>query len=785
MPKKKEEREIERWITVHGARVPIFKGQSVEEAIRESVGKRGTGKKHADEKKIAEAHKEWEKSQYGSFKPGARLTGIDNAKDRVDTLKKELKKHPDDMHTQEIKNALAKAQAAYNKFKKGEDGYSDKENFKTAKEWDAQEKQAAKKADAGIETPVGNTHSKRSLERKNARSYAEMQEEKRRREAGEQKNFGKKDFSHLSEHSAIQKMAEEHVDKIMNRPGGAANKELYDAADKFAEKYGLDKKKVEEAAFKAMNEKHVEALRAREKQAANKTDGEVKPYVMYQKENMLGDDVHSRLEVNYAKSKEEAMAQYKQKYPKAKESDVTTEISNAPEHTKKAAEINAANKTGAAKENYHLNADQRRAKETTQNAEAKDRYGKDWWGLTDDQRKSIDDQLKKNHPLWYGGKMNSVEKRANEVWDKAQKTAKTDGGENARIGVYKKQLKDVQEDIQQFESTPKSLRSKDYDQKLGELKKKEGDLKGWIDNDINTRRNEALKEKQLAANKAEAQTASGKRGSTPKFKDYNEAKEYYQKRFTEMSPQNMNRIARNMQIGGRGKEKIAALAEAKAKEWQKGSAVQEERDKQARHTAERVAQEQAYASMNQRRRELKEQRRTEAEADEAYDRHIRKMESFYERTGARPYGEDAFKVQKDLLPSMSAKKLMQEHVKSGGVVKTAIADELQRRGYTPGADGWVKKSSISKESAGAMSNVYDGGKKARSTSTGSAKPKYSKDEYVHVRIPAKDAGVPKGLVTRVQVHSVADDGGYWVRSAKYGLMYYSADEVHKKRKDVK
>lgn len=51
--------------------------------------------------------------------------------------------------------------------------------------------------------------------------------------------------------------------------------------------------------------------------------------------------------------------------------------------------------------------------------------------------------------------------------------------EGSRSRVYKEQLKDVQEDIKQFEDTPKSLRSKDYDEKLAALKKKESDLKSW------------------------------------------------------------------------------------------------------------------------------------------------------------------------------------------------------------------------------------------------------------------------------------------------------------------
>ena len=45
------EREIERWITVNGTRVPIFKGESVEDAIKRKIGnKKETDKKESETK---------------------------------------------------------------------------------------------------------------------------------------------------------------------------------------------------------------------------------------------------------------------------------------------------------------------------------------------------------------------------------------------------------------------------------------------------------------------------------------------------------------------------------------------------------------------------------------------------------------------------------------------------------------------------------------------------------------------------------------------------------------
>jgi len=90
----------------------------------------------------------------------------------------------------------------------------------------------------------------------------QMEVEKERRESGNpvKSTFGKT-HSKLDQHSEIQKMAEEHVRKIWTKEGGVYNKELYDEADKFAEKHNLDKKKVRDAAFKAMNEKYADSLK--------------------------------------------------------------------------------------------------------------------------------------------------------------------------------------------------------------------------------------------------------------------------------------------------------------------------------------------------------------------------------------------------------------------------------------------------------------------------------------------------------------------------------------------
>jgi len=81
---------------------------------------------------------------------------------------------------------------------------------------------------------------------------------------GEENPFAKDKAKDFSQHSEIQRIADEHVKKIWTQKGGVATKELYDEADKFAAKNNFDKKKIRDAAFKAMSEKHNESVKLKE-----------------------------------------------------------------------------------------------------------------------------------------------------------------------------------------------------------------------------------------------------------------------------------------------------------------------------------------------------------------------------------------------------------------------------------------------------------------------------------------------------------------------------------------
>ena len=71
---------------------------------------------------------------------------------------------------------------------------------------------------------------------------------------GEESTSKKKEYN-----DAVEQMAKDHVKKIMTRP--TANKELYDEVEKWANAHGMDVKKMQDDAFKVMNNYHNEAVK--------------------------------------------------------------------------------------------------------------------------------------------------------------------------------------------------------------------------------------------------------------------------------------------------------------------------------------------------------------------------------------------------------------------------------------------------------------------------------------------------------------------------------------------
>jgi hypothetical protein len=139
----KQEKEIERWVTMNGVRVPIYKDGSIggPKELRDKI----KAKDKKVQKQVDSRFKSKEKSKEGksSFDKARdhEVSNLQNAKENVDMLKEQLKKHPNDTYTAEIKARLKKAQAEYKKLQSGDTSDS---NFKTAKEHDTEKKTSKK-----------------------------------------------------------------------------------------------------------------------------------------------------------------------------------------------------------------------------------------------------------------------------------------------------------------------------------------------------------------------------------------------------------------------------------------------------------------------------------------------------------------------------------------------------------------------------------------------------------------------------------------------------------------
>lgn len=104
----------------------------------------------------------------------------------------------------------------------------------------------------------------------------------------------------------------------------------------------------------------------------------------------------------------------------------------------------------------------------------------------------------------------------------AIKSVQVKGDREARTGVYNEQLKEVQDDIRQAESTPVRLRSGDYDKKLAELKQKEAELKGYIKRD-SAGKKEQSQEQKIPSNPHERVESLAKRMENAKTEQEREA----------------------------------------------------------------------------------------------------------------------------------------------------------------------------------------------------------------------------------------------------------------------
>lgn len=421
----KQEREVERWITVNGARVPIFKGESKAE-VKERIYRKNAGK---HETKIRNMDDNWSR-----------------------------------------------------KLSRGE-------------------KEAMR-----------------------------MEVEKERREAGNpvKSSYGKT-HSKLDQHSEIQKMADEHVRKIWTKEGGVANKELYDEADKFAEKNNLDKKKVRDAAFKAMNEKYADSLKL-------KKEGK-DPLQNIKKESKQSKQINDDFDTKEKQIKQNEAERDKlngsEKYAKSQNKS-TLELGNELVNLKDKnvnAKINEMIKNGATYDNAVAIAHKQ---------------------FIGDKKEAASEEKKNNY---YSVSQTSKlgDKSFNTRLEKIEASNETEA-----IAKYKEKYPKAAEDRIKIRQSTKEG---------GRYQKEDGT---WDDGHM-------FKENKEVASK---------KGSIPEFKSAEEAEKYYQEKFAGVSSTYANKMAAKLGIEGKGKEKREALAKAYTEKWKQSQSINKDLDLKEKQIAQ-------------------------------------------------------------------------------------------------------------------------------------------------------------------------------------------------------
>ena len=220
-----------KWITVKGRRVPIYEDGSMGGFME---GKKATSKQEDDKKSGKKTYRVY-------FEDGNQKLLEANSEEELDAYLKENEK--------KIGKATKREHAKEYDEKK--------EDF--VKDFDLQEHLNKKGAEE---------ESKRKARETADENDAYDREHKEGKYADD---ISKKGSKSLEDHSDIQKIAEEHVKKIWN--GGATNRELYDAAEKWAEEHNFDKTKAKDAAFTAMNKKQMAEIKRRESEKGSNTSG--------------------------------------------------------------------------------------------------------------------------------------------------------------------------------------------------------------------------------------------------------------------------------------------------------------------------------------------------------------------------------------------------------------------------------------------------------------------------------------------------------------------------------
>lgn len=228
------DKKVTGWFTMNGKHIPVFEGESKKDAVKRSIS---NGREHQPVSK-GHTEKKWKEFEDASRKAEIMHADIDAPKYR----KKEIDKAKE--YDKAVEQKRKNGEITSVKIKKK--SIDEKPMGKFEKE---------------IRDELGHPTGKLT---KGMKSYIQIKEEERRYNEGIKTKWGATDHSKLSQHSEIQKMADDHIEKIYTREGGVKNQELVDEADKFAKANNLNVTKVRDAAMKAMNEKYVEAWKLKE-----------------------------------------------------------------------------------------------------------------------------------------------------------------------------------------------------------------------------------------------------------------------------------------------------------------------------------------------------------------------------------------------------------------------------------------------------------------------------------------------------------------------------------------
>lgn len=415
---------------------------------------------------------------------------------------------------------------------------------------------------------TGNEKGKLS---KSEKFHIQMAEEKRRREEGIKTKYGSPDHSKLSQHSEIQKIAEAHNKKVWDV--GAANKELYDEADKFAEKHHIPKEKVRKAAMQAFNEKYSVSLQRSRKIEALKKDGMNEEAAKRYLDNEEKADKLERELNTEMSSKESKHSVGWRREMQAKISQLRAENKEL-KYGHKPGETSKKEQTEEQK-NIQKNEDDKERQIAANKKEAESKNEETVFGKTMEQnvqeyqdkflKKRTDEQIEELRKNIANSKWQSVsDKIALEAIDREMKTRQQGAGvkEQTVFG------KEANEKIEAYQN--KFLKNKTPEQ-LEEIKKnleKGGNITGYTPEDrialAAIRREQESRQKGAGAKEQEKAAPTPAKTSTPQFKNQQEAEEYYREKFKNCSSTYRNKMAAKLGIEGRGQEKIDALAKAMA-----------------------------------------------------------------------------------------------------------------------------------------------------------------------------------------------------------------------------